>query len=189
MFFCPWGFSRQEYWSGFLCLPPGEFPNPGIEPKSPALQADSLPSEPQGSICLQCGRPGFDPWVGKISWRRKWQPTPVLLPGKSHRQRSLVGYSPWGRKESDTIEWYIVWPCWLSILYVVVCICYSQTANLSFPPLFPLVTVSLLSMSVIHVQLHGHMGLVAAVPDIRTIEDTIHASHYDIRSQVVICLC
>ena len=36
------------------------------------------------SICLQCGRPGFNPWVGKIHWRRKWQPTPVLLPGKSH---------------------------------------------------------------------------------------------------------
>ena len=43
-----------------------------------------------------------DPWVGKISWRRKRQPTPVLLPGKSHGRRSLVGYSPWGRKESDT---------------------------------------------------------------------------------------
>ena len=40
-----------------------------------------------------------------ISWRRKWQLTPVLLPGKSHEQRSLVGYSPRGRKESDTIEW------------------------------------------------------------------------------------
>ena len=37
-------------------------------------------------------------------WRRKWQPTPVLLPGKSHGPRSLVGYSPWGRKESDTTE-------------------------------------------------------------------------------------
>ena len=43
----------------------------------------------------------FDPWVGKIPWRKKWQSTPVLLPGKSHGQRSLVGYSPWGRKESD----------------------------------------------------------------------------------------
>ena len=43
------------------------------------------------------------PWVGKILWRRKWQPTLVSLPGKSHGQRSLVGYSPRGhRKESDT---------------------------------------------------------------------------------------
>ena len=49
-------------------------------------------------------RPGFNPWVGRISWRRKWQPIPVFFPGKSHGQRSLVGYSPWGCKESDTTE-------------------------------------------------------------------------------------
>ena len=42
------------------------------------------------SMCLQCGRPRFNPWVGKIPWRKKWQPTPVLLPRKSHGQRSLV---------------------------------------------------------------------------------------------------
>ena len=46
-------------------------------------------------ICLQCGRPRFDPWVGKIPWRRVWQSTPVFLPGKSHGQRTLTGYSPW----------------------------------------------------------------------------------------------
>ena len=51
---------------------------------------------------LQCGKPRFDPWVGKIPWRRDWQPTPVFLPGEFHRQRSLAGYSPWGRRESDT---------------------------------------------------------------------------------------
>ena len=49
----------------------------------------------------QCRRCGFEFSVGKISWRRKWQPTPVLLPGKSHGQRSLAGYSPWGCKELD----------------------------------------------------------------------------------------
>ena len=54
--------------------------------------------------CLQCGRPGFNPWVGKILWRRKWQSTPVLLPGKSHGQRSLVGCSPRDHKQSDTTE-------------------------------------------------------------------------------------
>ena len=43
----------------------------------------------------------FNPWVVKIPWRRAWQPTPVFLPGKSHGQRSLAGYTPWGRKESD----------------------------------------------------------------------------------------
>ena len=56
-------------------------------------------------ICLQCGRPGFDPWVGKIPWRRAWQHTPVFLSGESHGQRSLVGYSPWGHRESDMTEW------------------------------------------------------------------------------------
>jgi len=55
-------------------------------------------------ICLQGGRAGFDPWVGKITWRRKWQPTPVPLPGKFHVRRSLVGYSSWGHKELDTTE-------------------------------------------------------------------------------------
>ena len=43
---------------------------------------------------------GFNPWVGKIPWRREWQPTSVFLPGESHGQRRLVGYSPWGHKES-----------------------------------------------------------------------------------------
>ena len=43
-------------------------------------------------------------WVRKIPWRRKWQPTPVFLPGESHGRRSLVGYTPRGRKESDTTE-------------------------------------------------------------------------------------
>ena len=46
----------------------------------------------------QCRRYGFSPWVRKIPWKRKWQPTPVFLPGKSQGQRSLVGYSPWGCK-------------------------------------------------------------------------------------------
>ena len=45
--------------------------------------------------------PGFNPWVGKTSWRRKWIPTPVFLSGESHGQRSLVGYSPWNHKELD----------------------------------------------------------------------------------------
>ena len=46
----------------------------------------------------------FDPWVGKIPWKRKWQPFPVFLPGKSNGQRSLAGYSPRGHKGSDTTE-------------------------------------------------------------------------------------
>ena len=87
---------------------------------------------PGGSdgVCLQCGRPGFDPWVGKIPWRRKWQPTPVLLPRKFLGWRSLVGCSPWGRKESVTTErlhllmddvnlqraWILIWHNWILII-------------------------------------------------------------------------
>ena len=56
------------------------------------------------SVFLQCGRPRFDTRVGKIRWRRKWQSTPILLPGKSHGEMSLVGCHPWGREESDTTE-------------------------------------------------------------------------------------
>ena len=55
-------------------------------------------------ICLQSRRVGFDPWVGKIPWRRGWLLTPIFLPGEFHGQRSLAGCSVGGRKESDTTE-------------------------------------------------------------------------------------
>ena len=61
---------------------------------SPGALVVKNPSASVG-VCKRCR---FDPWVGKIHWRRKWHPTPVFLPGKSHGQRSLVGYSPWGCK-------------------------------------------------------------------------------------------
>ena len=54
--------------------------------------------------CRRHRRLRFDPWAVKVPWSRKWQPTPVFLPGESHGQRSLVGYSPWGHKESDMTE-------------------------------------------------------------------------------------
>ena len=56
------------------------------------------------TICLQCRRCGFNPWVGKILWRKKYLSTLVFLPGEFHGQRSPVGYSPWGCKVSDTTE-------------------------------------------------------------------------------------
>ena len=128
------GFSRQEYWSGLPFPSPGDLHNSGIERRSPTFQADALTSEPPGKrylsvvliqislilwvrmrvsyvLCLyfqrihmQCRRLGFDSWVGKMPWTRKWQPTPVFLPGESHGQRSLAGYSTWGHKELDTTE-------------------------------------------------------------------------------------
>ena len=123
-------FPRQEYWSGLSFPSLGDLPHPEIQPMSPALEGKVLTTRPPGksliknplsfhslsglllllwwlsgkeSLC-QCRRCGFDHWVGKIPWRRKWQPTPLLLPGKSHGLRRLAGYSPWGHKESDTTE-------------------------------------------------------------------------------------
>ena len=69
----------------------------------------SLPGLPcwlrPSRIHLQCGRPGFDHWMGKIPWRRAWQPTPVFLPGESHGQRSRPGGpQTMGWKELDRTE-------------------------------------------------------------------------------------
>jgi len=52
----------------------------------------------------QCRRLKFNLWVKKIPWRRKWQSIPVFLPGKSHGQRSLAGYSPWGHKSQTRLS-------------------------------------------------------------------------------------
>ena len=70
------------------------------------------------SAC-QGRRCGFHPWVGKIPWRRAWQPTPVFWPGKSHGQRSLEGYNSWGCKESDT-TWQLNNKSKGSQLYIII---------------------------------------------------------------------
>ena len=80
----------------------------------------------------QCRRPGFNPWVGKIPWRRKWQCTPVFLPGESHGQRSVAGYSPWGGKELDMtkvtehmfrvkIKSYLIFKTWVPLCFLYNC--------------------------------------------------------------------
>ena len=56
------------------------------------------------SQCRRHKRYGINPWVGEIPWKLAWQPTLVLLPGKSHGQRSLAGYNSWGHKKSDMTE-------------------------------------------------------------------------------------
>ena len=92
---------------------------------------------------------GFDPWVGKIPWKRAWQPTQVFLSGESHRQRSLVGYIPQGCKESDTTE-------------VTVCThaCISETTKfcsvLSGQNILSVFVVCVLSLSVLSNSLHPH---------------------------------
>ena len=76
------------------------------------MQVSQGDSSGQESAC-QCRRPkrrGFDPWVRKIHWRRKWQPTPIFLPGKSHGRRSLEDYSPRGQKS---------WTRWSTHEYLV----------------------------------------------------------------------
>ena len=107
------GFSRQEYWSGLPFSSPGDLPNPGIEPRFPASHVDSLPIELSGKppFCLNSSLSGISAALlafAQVSFlgiilpytvfrRRQWQPTPVLLPGKSHGWKSLVGCSPWCR--------------------------------------------------------------------------------------------
>ena len=72
---------------------------PKINPERASLLAQMVKNPPWMQEA------GFDSWVGKILWSRKWVPTPVFLLEESHGQRSLVGYSPWGCKESDMTEW------------------------------------------------------------------------------------
>ena len=64
---------------------------PGNPPGGQALQVKNLPAMPES---------GFEPWVGKVPWKRKCQSTPVFVPGEPHGQRSLGGYSPWGHRET-----------------------------------------------------------------------------------------
>ena len=80
----------------------------------------SFPGGSDGRVYLQYRRPRLESWVGKISWRRKWQPTPVFWPGKSHGWRSLVGYSPGGSQRvrhnwaTSLLHLYdcVKWPLW-----------------------------------------------------------------------------
>ena len=69
-----------------------------------SLVAQLVKNLREESTGKECSRSEFDPWVGKIPWRKEWLPTPVFLPGEFYEQRSLMGYSPWGLKESDTTE-------------------------------------------------------------------------------------
>ena len=83
---CPWGFSRQKYWNGLPCPPPEDLPTPGIEPRSPPLQADSLPSEPAGKPCENRA-----PTKRQKQQQNGWSLTQVLQgqgprPGQPHNE-------------------------------------------------------------------------------------------------------
>ena len=111
-------------------------------------------------IFLRCRRHGLDPWVGKIPWRRKWHPTPLFLPGKSHGQRSLAGCSPWGRKrgrqdlatkQQQRLFWChmevateTIWPTELKIFTVIFLmgkVCWSLNYTFSMYLLFLLLSL------------------------------------------------
>ena len=85
--------SAKDYWSGLPFPFSGDLPDPGIELTSPALAGRLFTTESPEK-----------PFKGYTAWRKKWQFTPVFLPGESHGQRSLVGCSPWGHKKSDVTE-------------------------------------------------------------------------------------
>ena len=74
-----------------------------------------------------------DPWVGKIPWRRKWQPTPAILPGEFHGQRSLAGYSPWGCKELGMTEKLSLTLAFWIIINSEQCLIISKVCVPSFP--------------------------------------------------------
>ena len=90
-----------------------------------------------GEFTCQHQRHGFDPWVRKIPWRRKWQPTPVFLPGKSYGQRSMVGYNPSGRErvrhDQVTTQQEVVRPMSYSILAFIMMIYNCLFTCLSSP--------------------------------------------------------
>ena len=102
------GLSRQEYWSEFPGPPPGDLPNPGINYHLP-LVVKSLPANDRDI------RDRFNPWVGKMPWRRPWQPTPVFLPGESMdrgARRAMVHRvaESWTRlKWLSTLSWSLTY--------------------------------------------------------------------------------
>ena len=75
--------------------------------RSPRVAHNLVTEQQWQRICLQCGRLSSIPGLGKIPWRREWQPTPVFLPGEFHGQRSLASYSPGDCRESDMTEWLV----------------------------------------------------------------------------------
>ena len=92
----------------------------------PQVRGQNSPGGSDGRVCLQCVRPRFDPWVGKIPWRRKWQPTPVLLPWKAHgwgawwttvhgviKNRTPLSnqhFQRWGLRMHQKTDEKLVWP-------------------------------------------------------------------------------
>ena len=99
----------------------------------------------------------FDPWIGKIPWRRKWQPTPVFLPGKSHGRRNLVGYCPWDCKRVRHWTTKQHWTLQLSR-----CLCHK---NLSFVPH----TLPIKNLLALHESISGFKNYMLTIYRIGTV--------------------
>ena len=146
------GFPSSSVGKKFTCNAedPGLIPGSGWYPGERTATHYSIIGLPWWlrwwGICLQCRRPGFNPWVGKIPWKRAWQPLQYFFLKNHHGQRSLVGSSPgsrkdsdmteqistwekivskrklccspWGVKELDTIDWTTIY-----VVYIYVCVC------------------------------------------------------------------
>ena len=109
----PWRFSRKKYWSGLPCPPPGDLPNPGIKPRSPALQVDALPSEPpgkqiQGLVFLDCGL-GWQIIAVNVIFYFPYQILPLDLMQLSVSLVSLLIFSYSDFMWSFTVEYLGEW--------------------------------------------------------------------------------
>ena len=100
-------------------------------------------------ICLQGGKPRFDPWVRRIPWRREWLPIPVFVPGEFHGQMSMVGYSPQSGKEWVTTEANNTFPftAWKCLQFVSSCRSTFYFPSLLSPSLSPIKTAYWLAAS------------------------------------------
>ena len=98
---CPWGFSKQEHWSGLPCPSPGDLPSPGIEPRSPALRADSLPSEPPRKPCSVMSVTAFISYLSKVllAWNINLYLASVIW--KERKALTLQEEKEKGRKERE----------------------------------------------------------------------------------------
>ena len=107
-------------------------------------------------ICLQGGKPRFDPWVRRIPWRREWLPIPVFVPGEFHGQMSMVGYSPQSGKEWVTTEANNTFPftAWKCLQFVSSCRSTFYFPSLLSPSLSPIKTAFFFFPSRVHACVH-----------------------------------
>ena len=115
--------------------------------------------------CLQRRRHRFDPWIGKIPWRRKWQSTPVFLPEKSHVQRSRAGYSPWGCRVKQDL---VTKPPSLQFILPLTLLTILQSSEISFPS-FPILSFKILINVIWPLLKHLLIPVIVSLQPLRSI--------------------